>query len=139
MSNHEGGCHCGAVRFAVETTDESEQGPRTALCHCTDCRRCAGAPAVGWTAVASSTFKLLQGTPAVYQSSELAQRSFCAKCGTGLYYINETVLPGLVDIQTATFDDPQAFPALAHIQMADAIGWMTTAHELPAFERFPEG
>ncbi|WP_017669547.1 GFA family protein [Blastomonas sp. AAP53] len=138
MSSHEGGCHCGAVRFAVETTDKPEEAPRTALCHCADCRRCAGAPVMGWTAVASSTFRVLQGSPAVYQSSELAERSFCGRCGTGLFYINETVLPGLVDIQTATFDDPDAFPAMAHIQAAEEIGWMKTAHELPKFERFPE-
>lgn len=138
MSSFEGGCHCGAVRFAIESTGDGEAGPRTALCHCSDCRRCAGAPVVGWTAVASSTFKVLKGTPALYRSSELAQRSFCAHCGTGLFYINETVLPGLVDIQTATFDDPQAFPAMAHIQTADEISWMKTAHDLPKFERFPE-
>lgn len=138
MSRQEGGCHCGAVRFAVESTDNGAEAPRTALCHCSDCRRCSGAPVVGWTAVASSTFALLKGTPAVYGSSEHATRSFCAHCGTGLFYINEVVLPGLVDIQTATFDDPDAFPAMAHIQAAEQIGWMATAHELPKFERYPE-
>ncbi len=142
MTRAEGGCHCGAVRFAIEVArqgdDTPHTAPRTALCHCADCRRCAGAPVVGWTAVASSTFTVLKGAPAVYRSSEHAERSFCAHCGTGLFYINETVLPGLVDIQTATFDDPQAFPAMAHIQAADAIGWMTSAHELPKFDRYPE-
>ncbi|MFN3820231.1 GFA family protein [Blastomonas sp.] len=138
MTRAEGGCHCGAVRFAIEVASEGDDAPRTALCHCADCRRCAGAPVVGWTAVPSSTFTVLQGTPTVYRSSELAERSFCAQCGTGLFYINETVLPGLVDIQTATFDDPQAFPAMAHIQAADAIGWMMQAHELPRFDRYPE-
>lgn len=138
MSAAEGGCHCGAVRFVVEPPVNAEEAPRTALCHCSDCRRCAGAPVVGWTAVASSTFRLTQGTPAVYRSSELAERSFCGHCGTGLFYINETVLPGVVDIQTATFDDPGAFPAMAHIQAAEQIGWMKTAHELPSFDRFPE-
>lgn len=142
MTRAEGGCHCGAVRFAVDAASEGDDAPhtapRTALCHCTDCRRCAGAPVVGWTAVAGSTFTVLKGTPAVYRSSEHAERSFCAHCGTGLFYINEAVLPGLVDIQTATFDEPQAFPAMAHIQMAEAIGWMTSAHDLPKFDRYPE-
>lgn len=138
MSSHEGGCHCGAVRFAVADPAAGEEEPRTALCHCSDCRRCAGAPVMGWTAVASSTFTLLEGTPAVYRSSEHAERSFCARCGTGLFYVNEVALPGLVDVQTATFDDPDAFPAMAHIQAAEEIGWMKTAHELPKFERFPE-
>lgn len=138
MTKAEGGCHCGAVRFSVDVVAEGDEAPRTALCHCSDCRSCSGAPVVGWTAVAARHFTLTSGTPAVYQSSEHAQRSFCATCGTGLFYINEVVLPGLVDIQTATFDDAQAFPAMAHIQAAEQIGWMKTAHELPAFDRYPE-
>jgi hypothetical protein len=138
MIRAEGGCHCGAVRFVIEGASEGPEAPRTALCHCSDCRRCAGAPVVGWTAVASTGFHLCKGTPAVYRSSEHAQRSFCPQCGTGLFYINEVVLPGLVDIQTATFDDPDAFPAMAHIQAAEEIGWMTTAQDLPRFDRYPE-
>lgn len=139
MTRAEGGCHCGAVRFVVESAGDGPEAPRTALCHCGDCRRCAGAPVVGWTAVANSSFQLLQGSPAAYRSSEHAERSFCPHCGTGLFYINEAVLPGLVDVQTATFDDPQVFPAMAHIQAAEEIGWMKTAHALPRFDRYPEG
>lgn len=113
-----GRCHCGAVVY--EVSGEPVHG---ALCHCTDCRRCAGAPAVGWTAFKSGQFALLQGEPALYRSSATAERWFGGSCGTGLYYINEAILPGLVDIQTATLDDPDAYPPQAHIQMADAIGW----------------
>jgi hypothetical protein len=36
-----------------------------------------------------------------------------------------------------TYDDPDAVPARAHIQVADRIGWMERAHELPQFERYP--
>ncbi|WP_373488133.1 GFA family protein [Blastomonas sp.] len=139
MSEAAGGCHCGAVRYAVAAPADDAEPVRTALCHCTDCQRCAGAPVVGWTAVPSGSFRLTSGTPAVYRSSEYARRSFCPQCGTGLFYVNEVVLPGIVDIQTATFDDASAFPAMAHIQTAEQLAWMGTAHELPAFERYPEG
>ena len=46
-------------------------------------------------------------------------------------------LPGIVDIQSATHDDPSAVPPRAHIQVAERIGWMERAHELPTFERYP--
>jgi len=138
MTRAEGGCHCGAVRFAVEGTAEGENAPQTALCHCSDCRACSGAPVVGWTAVASPSFRLVAGEPSVYHSSQHAERSFCPTCGTGLFYVNEVMLPGIVDIQTASFDDPEAFPAMAHIQTAEQIGWMASAHELPIFDRYPE-
>jgi len=47
------------------------------------------------------------------------------------------MLPGIIDIQSATYDDPDSIPARAHIQVAERISWMERAHELPAFERYP--
>jgi hypothetical protein len=47
------------------------------------------------------------------------------------------MLPGLVDVQSATYDDPAVVPPQAHIQVADRITWMAHAHELPEFDRYP--
>jgi len=47
------------------------------------------------------------------------------------------MLPGIIDIQSATYDDPDSVPARAHIQVAERIRWMERARELPAFERYP--
>lgn len=65
-------------------------------------------------------------------------RSFCGACGTGLFYRNATVLPGIVDIQSATLDDPEALPPGVQIQTAERLNWMKRLHQLPEFERFPE-
>ena len=62
---------------------------------------------------------------------------FCANCGTGLFYTNANFLPGVIDIQSATYDDPNAVPATVHIQTAERLHWMESAHELPTFERYP--
>ena len=126
-----GGCHCGAIRYEI-TSDPITH----ALCHCSDCRRSAGAPVVGW-AMVPDTDLVVTGDTAVYASSENARRHFCIQCGTGLFYSNQVNLPGLVDIQTATLDDPEALPAQCHIQTAERIGWMAEAHRLPEFERYP--
>jgi hypothetical protein len=127
-----GGCHCGAIRYAI--TGE----PLThALCHCRDCRRHAGAPLVGWTMYREDQVTLTQGTPRIYQSSTNGRRQFCPDCGTGLFYTNAAMLPGIVDVQSATYDDPDAVPARIQIQIAERIGWMKDAHELPGFERYP--
>ncbi len=127
-----GGCHCGAVRYEV-----NGEALTHALCHCTDCRRHAGAPMVGWTMYPASALAITHGKPRIYASSKDGRRHFCGDCGTGLFYFNEVMLPGIVDVQSATYDDPDAVPAQAHIQVAERIGWMKTAHELPMFERFP--
>ena len=68
---------------------------------------------------------------------EDCRRHFCPDCGTGLFYYNEVVLPGLVDIQIATLDDPETMAPTANIQVADRLAWMTKAHDLPAFDRYP--
>lgn len=129
-----GRCHCGAIIYSFQG------GVRhSSVCHCEDCRRCAGAAGVAWMAVAADDFAIEQGTPKLYRSSADAERYFCGDCGTGLYYINHNVLPGLVDIQTVTLDDPGAFPPQLHVQMADALPWEATLPDLPRFERFPGG
>ena len=81
--------------------------------------------------------EVIKGTPKVYASSEHGRRHFCGNCGTGLFYTNEKILPGIIDVQSATYDNPDAVPARAHIQVAERIGWMERAHELPTFERYP--
>jgi len=79
----------------------------------------------------------IEGEPRAYASSEGTQRLFCGACGTGLFYTNETIFPGMIDVQSATLDDPDTYPAQAQIQTAERIGWMEQAHALPQFERYP--
>ena len=129
-----GGCHCGAIRYEVEG-----EALTHALCHCSDCRRHSGAPVVGWTMYPQAAVRITKGVPKVYESSQHGRRQFCAACGTGLFYSNAEVLPGLVDVQSATNDDPGAVPARVHIQVAERIGWMERAHELPQHHRYPPG
>lgn len=126
-----GRCHCGSIHY--EMTAEVEHH---ALCHCTDCRRATGAPAVAWAMVKRENIKI-EGQPKSYASSPGVQRLFCGDCGTSLFYLNETVFPGLVDVQSATLDNPDAIPLDGQIQTAERIGWMTKLDELPAFERYP--
>jgi hypothetical protein len=128
-----GGCRCGAVRYEAEVEDPD----RHALCHCEDCRRSAGAPAVAWLAVPKESFRVMQGEAARWDGTGGAERYFCAKCGTGLYYFNDAVLPGIADIQSATLDDPATCPPTAQIQCAERLGWMANLGELPEFGRYP--
>jgi len=126
-----GQCHCGAVRYEM-----SAQVIHQALCHCTDCRRHSGAPMVAWGLVPKDQITI-DGKTREYASSEHGRRHFCPTCGTSLFYTSEQVFPGQIDVQIATLDDPDAIPPQVQIQVADRIGWMERAHELPQFERFP--
>lgn len=124
--------HCGDVVYGFQGG-----AVHSSVCHCSDCRGCAGAPAVAWTAVRKDDFAIRQGEPALYRSSAEVARWFCGACGTGLAYVNENTLPGLIDIQTATLDDPEAFAPHIHVQMADALVWEEQLGGLPKFDRYP--
>ncbi|MBV8248062.1 MAG: GFA family protein [Comamonas sp.] len=83
-----GSCLCGAIE--VTTQDQHEAG----LCHCSTCRRWTGGPM--FSVHCGSDVQFQGETPAVYRSSDWAERGFCARCGTHLFYhllpANEYVL-----------------------------------------------
>jgi len=128
---YEGGCHCGVSRFKASGTPQ-----HVSICHCGDCRRCAGAPFVSWAAFPSAEFES-NGDIKAYRSSTDAVRYFCAQCGTGLFYVNEQMMPGLVDIQTCTLDNPEALKPDLHVQTIEQLEWTLELEKLPKFERFP--
>jgi hypothetical protein len=126
-----GRCHCGAISYAA-----TGEPVHHALCHCDDCRRSAGAPMVGWMAFKDDQVTI-SGDPVTYVSSEHGRRQFCGTCGTGLFYTNAAMLPGIIDLQSATLDDAAAHPPGARIQVAERLGWVEHMGDLPAFERYP--
>ncbi|HSG56088.1 MAG TPA: GFA family protein [Paracoccaceae bacterium] len=127
-----GGCRCGAVRYEI-----SGEAVHSALCHCRDCQMGSGAPMVAWLAVKADGFRLLQGEPASYNGAGQSIRHFCSTCGTPLHFVNEEMLPGIVDIPSVTLDEPDAQPPQAHIQVAERRAWMVDVGKLPEFDRWP--
>lgn len=126
-----GRCHCGGVSYSAEGEPEHH-----ALCCCADCRRWSGAPMAGWIAFKAERVTV-EGEPVAYRSSEHATREFCGACGTGLFYRNEAMLPGIVDIQSGTLDDYESDPPGAQIMVRERAGWMDRVEELPKFQTYP--
>ena len=58
-------------------------------------------------------FSWIAGTPGTYASSARAKRQFCAACGSYLIFRSEDS-PAEVSINTASLDDPDAFPPTMH-------------------------
>src|SRR5258708_7064476 len=76
-----GGCQCGAVRYALHMEPQ-----RTQFCHCRMCQRAVGNVFAALTGVKKDKIEWTAGPPATFASSSLAQRGFCAKCGTPLTF-----------------------------------------------------
>lgn len=76
-----GGCLCGTVRFSF-----TARGNDFDACHCAMCRRWGGGPALVVDAPEGVRFDAGEAAIAVYPSSDWAERGFCARCGTHLFY-----------------------------------------------------
>ena len=75
-----GKCLCGSVELEVEM-----ENSEVAACHCSMCRKWSGGPMM---AMETSDTLIISGESSVsrYDSSEWADRGFCVKCGTHLFY-----------------------------------------------------
>ena len=82
-SVYQGSCHCGAVRFEVET----EVSPAT-RCNCSLCRRKGALMSPGFAADALKIVKG-EGDLTLYQfNSRVAKHFFCKHCG--IYPFHQT-------------------------------------------------
>lgn len=74
-----GRCMCGEVTFTVEEVS----GEATA-CHCGMCTRWAGGP---WIGTMAQGLKVQADEQLRFiKSSEWAERGFCQRCGSGLFF-----------------------------------------------------
>lgn len=76
----EGRCLCGAVSLHVRSDE-----PALSACHCGICRRWGGGP---YMSLECHEAPRIEGGEHVrtYPSSEWAERGFCSRCGTHLFY-----------------------------------------------------
>jgi hypothetical protein len=122
-----GGCQCGSVNYKIT-------GPtfNSVLCHCHDCRKSSGAPAFAWFNVKINELHWIGNQPKEFASSKNILRGFCEKCGTTLTYF-EKKWPDMIDVATATLEDPEKVPPQAHIYMQQRMRWLQIQDDLPDF------
>ena len=116
-----GGCACGKVRFAAKIdTDEAM------LCHCRMCQRASGNVSLALKTVEQADVAWL-GEPDWYDSSAIADRPFCARCGTSLGFRYKQGSTN-IDLTVASFDDPSRFRPTSHFG-AESINeaWLDTS------------
>jgi hypothetical protein len=125
----QGGCMCGAVRY-----EASGEPFNLTLCHCVDCRRASGAPALAWFSVPMDALRWTRGTPARNPSSPGVERLFCSQCGTQLTWHGDSA-PDEIDVTTCSLDDPDALPPADHTFHAQRVRWLHLSDLLPRYPR----
>jgi len=103
-----GSCLCGAVRFAANSPSN-----KVGACHCGMCRKWSSGP---FMEIDCGTDVLFEGEEdiTVYNSSDWAERAFCKKCGSHLFYrLKESkqhmISVGLFDDQDDLVFESQVF------------------------------
>lgn len=107
-----GGCLCGGVRFLV-----TERPMGVVNCHCGQCRRFHGHVGAYITVPRGTVFFQADATLSWYRSSEFAQRGFCGRCGSSLFW-KEDGNPHL-EIAAGSLDQPTGLATLRHGYVAD--------------------
>ena len=123
-----GGCQCGAIRFALTAVPV-----KVSICHCRMCQKASGAPFASFADIEHADFSWTRGQPAAFKSSSIAERDFCAACGTPLSYRNDDA-PDHIELTTATLDEPERLPPTHEIWHADKLAWAASDPALPHFQ-----
>ena len=131
----EGGCYCGAVRYACEGE------PMLRLqCHCRECQYISGGGPNLSLVMPESGFRFTAGRATDFARRDLeapVTRSFCPECGTHLI-TRSPKRPGAVIIKVGTLDEPSLFggPQVA-IFTCDIQPFHQIPEGVPSFEKRP--
>lgn len=130
----EGGCYCGAVRYAADGDPMFR-----AQCHCRACQHITGGAPNFFMLMPVAGFAFTKGEPKTYtrpDKENAVTRFFCGTCGTHL----TTRRPGLdaVILKVGTLDDPSLYAGpQAAIFTEDAQPFHVIADGVAKFEKLP--
>ena len=105
MAEAQGGCLCGAIRYAA-----SNQPARITMCHCKFCQRATGGAYLVEPVFSAADFSIIKGKPKKYThisdgSGKEVYIHFCDTCGTKLFLTFER-FADVVGVYGGTFDNP---------------------------------
>lgn len=146
----EGSCHCGAVRFALD----SEHPYPFNLCYCSICRKTAGGG--GYAINLSGSFESLavegRAHLRVYRAvlrradagsaaeRSLGERNFCGECGSALW-LWDPRWPELVHPHASAIDTPLPTPPeRTHLMLGSKAPWVEVRADPQdrRFEAYPD-
>lgn len=134
MSEIQGGCRCGAVRYTLAL----DALPPTYACHCRDCQTWSGSAFSQQTAVPDTALSV-SGPVVVYElttpSGRVSTQRMCGVCHTRVYNTN-SARPGVVVVRAGTLDRSDELQALAHIWVKRKQPWLVLPEGVSTW---PEG
>jgi hypothetical protein len=120
-----GGCQCGAVRFAISAPPN-----KISICHCRMCQKATGSPFASFADVNRTDFAWTKGQPSLFRSSTIAERGYCAACGTPLSF--GRIDGDRIEIMTGAFDRPDQLVPTRQYGTESRLGWVVGISNLPS-------
>jgi hypothetical protein len=117
-----GGCQCRRVRYSAEVASDDAY-----LCHCKMCRHATGGAAIAFVNLPVEAVRW-ESEPDWYRSSAIAERPFCAACGTplGFHFVEDAKN---IDITLGSFDDPSSFRPVHNYATESMLpAWQDVSH-----------
>ncbi|MEO8246528.1 MAG: GFA family protein [Chloroflexota bacterium] len=118
----EGSCHCGAVRFSVQT--------RTPVpyrrCYCARCRKTAGGTGAAANLLARSSTLQVIGAEAIteYAAADATRTRFCSRCGSALWLTLDAATDAVYPFASAIDTALPVPPERVHVLTVDAPAWV---------------
>jgi hypothetical protein len=122
--NLEGGCQCGAVRYAATLTSDAAY-----YCHCRMCQKAFGNVRAAYVHLPKANVAWTRGAPKYYASSKIARRGFCGECGTPLVF--EYLDFDKLDLSAGSFDDPGKLVPKMHVGVEGRVASFHVPDGLP--------
>jgi hypothetical protein len=114
----QGGCRCGAVRFAV-----SGDPLATFACHCKGCQRMAASAFSLTSLYHAEGFAMIQGDTELGGMKADTRHHFCASCMSWLFTKAEAIGP-FVNIRSTMLDDPSGHRPYVDMYLAEGLPWV---------------
>ncbi len=123
-----GGCLCGAVRYQISAPPID-----VAYCHCRMCQRFTGGQIVAGAMFLIEAFRFTQGDLKYYRSSAIAERGFCADCGSSMIYRAVVKAPwsDWYWVLLGSLDKPENFVPTMHFGIESQVPWFDVHDDLP--------
>jgi hypothetical protein len=134
MSDLEGGCACGDVRYRLATPPLFVH-----CCHCRDCQRQTGTAFVLNALIETDRVAVLGAETVRFAMPTDSGRPHgvyrCAACGTAVWSEYGGVAK-LRFVRVGTLDDPGALRPDVHIYVRSKLPWVVLPPQVPAFEAY---
>jgi len=109
------------------------------MCHCSQCRKTAGAPFHCVFPVEADGFKLHDEEHLLreFRSSRDKIRTFCGRCGSPIYSLRDNA--NSFRVRAGLFEHLDSVDWGGHIFVRDAVGWYHEHDELPRYDALEPG